>query len=93
MAAIDGTITYTSSEYRPCLVSGKKAIFHRWEDMAEVVGESLLRGGTPGGQLRRVMGIVEDEYGCIAEVYPSRIKFLDSGRLFREIAFPDGEAK
>lgn len=33
MAALDGTITMTSSEYRPCEVGGKKALFHRWAEI------------------------------------------------------------
>lgn len=30
MGALDGTITMTYNEYRPCEVDGKKALFHRW---------------------------------------------------------------
>lgn len=37
MAALDGTITMTSAEYRPCYVNDKKALFHRWIDKEEVV--------------------------------------------------------
>lgn len=88
MAGIDGTITFATAEYRPCLVNGRKAIFHRWADKAEIVGESPLLGGHAAGQIWGVFGIVENEDGYIAEVYPSRIKFLDSSRLFNEIEFP-----
>lgn len=31
MAGIDGKITFETSEYRPCLVNGRKALFHKWE--------------------------------------------------------------
>lgn len=60
---------------RPCFVDGKRALFHRWEDRAELVGESLLRGGHPGGQFWAVFGIVELEDGTVKEVYPSGIQF------------------
>ena len=60
---------------RPCFVDGKRALFHRWEDKAELVGESLLRGGHRGGQRRAVVGIVEFEDGTVKEVYPSDIQF------------------
>lgn len=61
---------------RPCFVDGKRALFHRWTDHAEVVCESPLRGGHPGGQLWITFGIVEFEDGTIQEVYPSRIHFV-----------------
>lgn len=37
MAALDGTITMTSAEYRPCYVNDKKALFHKWTDKEEVM--------------------------------------------------------
>lgn len=37
MAAMDGTITMTTAEYRPCYVNEKKALFHRWIDKDEVL--------------------------------------------------------
>nr|DAW37521.1 MAG TPA: SEA domain [Caudoviricetes sp.] len=35
MASLDGTLTITNSEYRPCVVDRKKAMFHRWESLLE----------------------------------------------------------
>lgn len=32
MAGLDGTITITNSEYRPCIVDERKALFHKWCD-------------------------------------------------------------
>lgn len=61
---------------RPCFVDGKRALFHRWVDHANVVDESLLRGGHPGGQLWTVFGIVEFEDGTVKETYPSKIQFV-----------------
>lgn len=65
------------SELRPCLVKGKKYLFHRWADRRWVVGPSSLRGGHPGGECAEVFAIVEDEEGQVLEFYPSQIKFLD----------------
>lgn len=30
MAGLDGTITVSNSQYRPCVVADKKALFHNW---------------------------------------------------------------
>lgn len=30
MAGLNGTITISTGEYRPCIVDGSKALFHRW---------------------------------------------------------------
>ena len=75
MASAGITISY---KVRPCLVSGKKALFHKWADKAEVLGESLLRGGHPAGQLWLVVGIVEYEDGCVREAMPNQIQFIDN---------------
>lgn len=72
--------TLKFSEYRPCVVNGKNAIFHRWADKAQTVGESPLRGGHSSGQVWLVVGIVEYEDGTVHEAYPYEIKFLD-GKL------------
>lgn len=34
-------ITISSSEYRPCIVDGKKALFHKWNDFANTVGQEI----------------------------------------------------
>ena len=94
MAELGGTITIKTGEYRPCLVEGKKALFHRWSVKAEVVGESPLRGGHSAGQLMLTVGIVEFEDGTIREYCPHQIKFLDSRGLFSELAWDSkGESK
>lgn len=64
-------------ELRPCLVKGKKHLFHCWDHRAWTVGESALRGGPSGGQCSRVLAVVEDEYGQVHEVYPRDVRFLD----------------
>lgn len=62
---------------RPCLVKGKKHLFHCWDHRAWTVGESALRGGHSGGQCSMVLAVVEDEYGQVHEVYPRDVRFLD----------------
>lgn len=62
---------------RPCLVKGKKHLFHCWDHRAWTVGESALRGGPAGGQCSMVLAVVEDEYGQVHEVYPRDVRFLD----------------
>lgn len=84
MASAGITITY---ERRPCIVKGKKALFHRWADKAQLVGESPLRGGHPGGQLWLVVGIIEYEDGCVHEAYPDEIRFIDNP--MERYAWPD----
>lgn len=78
---------FTYSEYRLCLVNGKKALFHRWEDRAQTVPVSLLRGGHSAGQVWAVLGIVECEDGTVLEAYPCEITFIDDE--FKKYAFPE----
>ena len=63
-------------ELRLCEVDGEVGYFHTWEQWSEVVGESLLRGGHPGGQIGQVFGIVEFQDG-VRRVDPAKIKFRD----------------
>ena len=62
---------------RPCLVKGKRHLFHCWDHRAWTVGGSALRGGPSGGQCSMVLAVVEDEYGQVHEVYPRDVRFLD----------------
>lgn len=73
------------TEYRPCWVRGKKAIFHRWENTAR---PQLPRGEQPSEtaryyQYRCTKAIVEYEDGTVDRVWPTDIQFAD-GDLFRE---------
>lgn len=74
MAKADFTIRTT--EYRPCRVEGKRALFHRWEDRAEIVQPSPMVGGHPGGALKWTVAIVEYEDGMVAEVLPEDVQFV-----------------
>ena len=70
-------VVIKTSEYRPCIVNGKKALFHRWNEYINVVKES-----------KYIFGMVEYEDGTVEEVAPHLIKFLDHN-LFNEINFND----
>ena len=59
-----------------------KALFHCWSYRSEVVGESPLRGGHPGGQISATFALVEYEDGTIHEVEPQNIRFVD-GRIYQ----------
>lgn len=54
-----------------------KALFHCWSYRSELVGESPLRGGHPGGQISDTFGLVEYEDGTMHEVKPQNIRFVD----------------
>ena len=93
MASLDGTLTITNSEYRPCVVDEKRAMFHRWEQRADVVDASPLRGGHPGGQYWITLGIVEYEDRTVDEVLPYKIRFLDSKGLFAQYPFENSNGE
>lgn len=65
MPALDGTITFATSEYRPCLVKGQHALFHRWEDNSEIYAPSVMIGGHGGGdrQIRKMRKILHTRNG------------------------------
>lgn len=68
-------ITIKTSEYRPCIIEGKKALFHRWEEVAKVIPPSPMVGGHNGGIVKMTLGIIELEDGVVTEVYPHKIRF------------------
>lgn len=70
--------------YRPCMVGGRKAIFHKWSHWSEIVEPSLAVGGHPGGVVSGDLATVEFEDGTVTKVYPEKIRFLDSAVLFDE---------
>lgn len=63
MAELNG-ITINTSEYRPCLVHDRKALFHRWSQNIDV-------------EFSNTTGIVEYGNGEVQEVRPENIRFLD----------------
>lgn len=64
-----------SIQYRPCLINGRKALFHKWEHKSIVIPPSPLRGGHSGGVEAYDLAIVEYEDGTVGEVIPSSIQF------------------
>lgn len=92
MASLNTTITVTSSENRPCLVDGKRAIFLKWEEMEDMIGACPLVGGSSKSSNRtfkRTFAMVEFEDGSVERVCISDLKFLDSAERFKEIAWGD----
>ena len=55
-------IVIRTTEYRPCYVAGRKALFHRWEDY--------------GDQFKKTLAIVEFEDGTVDAVNPKLLKFV-----------------
>lgn len=87
MGSLDGSITFKTAEYRACLADGKKALFHRWTQVSEIVPPALTVGGHNGGVVSGTLALVEYENGEVAEVLPKRIKFLDGKEMFEECCF------
>lgn len=79
-------------ETRHCYVDGRKAIWHRWVDVAEIVPPSIAIGGHGGGVVKDTLALVEYENGKVAKVDTRYFKFADHG-AFREIAWEDGKAE
>lgn len=81
------------AERRPCMVNGRRAMFHRWADSARPVTprdleEEEMYG--PRYQLYSVHGIVEFEDGTVQRVWPSDIRFIDGGD-FADYVWPEEE--
>lgn len=77
-------------ELRPCLVNGKKALFHRWEEYSTVIEPSIMVGGHNGGEIKLVYGIIEDEKGQVGRVHPTAIQFTDN--KIQDYVFPAGSS-
>ena len=80
---------------RLCIANGKRAMFHCWEQVSEVIPPSPMRNGHQGGTVRHTVGIVEYEDGNVERLQPEEIFFLDSRKLFAkaEREFEKWEAK
>lgn len=77
MSIMDATLS-VEAELRPCLVDGKRALWHEWTTRWEIVPPSIMTGGHGGGQVSASFALVEYEDGTVEEVYPSRVRFLDT---------------
>lgn len=80
-----GDMKIVSNEYRPCIVNEKRALFHRWIDIAYTVGAEMTVWGKAAGQVKDTLGIVEYEDGTVNTVKPGEIQFCDD--KIREYAF------
>lgn len=76
MASVNNTVTI-QNQLRPCIVGGKKALFHCWEHYSNVVEASPLIGGAPVGTISCVYAIVEYENGHMMRVHPYNVKFCN----------------
>lgn len=63
--------------FRPCRYEDENYIFHCFEQWSNVIGESPMIGGHPGGQISKLFAIIEDEKGNIYRVSPTMITFTD----------------
>lgn len=88
MAGLNGTITVEWG-LRPCIVDGKKGLFHCWENYADTIAPSPMVGGSPGGQYSRMFALVELESGNVIRADSSKVQFVDNP--FADYAFPESE--
>ena len=94
MAAIEGKITMTTCEGRPCWVKGRRAIFHRWTDSARPVKPANNDQDTDERMQKwSVHGLVEYEDGCMERHWPNEIRFADSVEKFDAISWDALEAR
>lgn len=66
-----------STELRPCMINGKKALFHLWIKKKDIVMQSEY-----------VDGLVEFIDGTVEEIKSERIRFCDS--KIKEYSFEEG---
>lgn len=74
---------------RRCTADGRKAIFHRWRDVSQIVPPSPMMGGHGGGVVRDTFAIVEYEDGSIWSIAPERTKqfqrYVNNRIIFRTV--------
>ena len=77
-------------DFRPCMVNGRRAIFHRWADSARPVAPRGVEENETAQryQLHSVFGIVEYEDGTVDRVWPYEIQFIDHSE-FDAYAWPE----
>lgn len=66
-----------SAELRPCIVNGKKALFHLWIKKKDIVMQSEY-----------INGLVEFIDGTVEEIRADKIRFCDS--KIKEYCFEEG---
>lgn len=70
---------------RPCLVRGKKALFHQWIESKYFIEPSSLIGEIIGGQICINYAVVEYADGSLSVCKPENIVFLED--VFSEYSF------
>ena len=69
-----GEITIKTTEYRPCYVDGKKALFHRWEEKENLIIKHDGRFGIKPEVIARKMrenasiGILDTNYSSLDHI-------------------------
>lgn len=81
------------NELRPCKVTGitRKALWHKWVDVREIVPPSLLNGGHGGGVIADTFGLIEFDDGFTKLISVGKIRFLDSRHKFDSFDFTEEE--
>lgn len=59
-------------------IEERKALFHGWSTIAQLVDASPMIGGHPGGTISDTFAIVEYMDGKVERVRPEQIQFLDT---------------
>ena len=70
---------------RLCMAGGKKAVFHCWNQISEMIEPSPLRNGHTGGIIKHPVGIIEYEDGTVESVPDVTIVFYDTKKLFSKL--------
>lgn len=65
------------NKLRLCRVKGEIGYFHTWEHYMDVIGQSPMVGGHPGGQISYAHAIVEFPEGVVTRVNIKDIQFID----------------
>lgn len=83
MAKLDSVIRI-ESELRPCIVAGKKYLFHKWINEKNILGNDYP------------LGLIEDDNGQLSRVLYNKIRFVDNKILeycFDETGGDSNESK
>lgn len=59
-------------------IEERKALFHGWSTIVQLVDASPMIGGHPGGTVADTLAIVEYMDGKVERVLPEQIQFLDT---------------
>lgn len=77
------------TELRPCMVGDRKALFHTWSHISQIVPPSVMVGGHSGGVVADTYALVEFEDGSVKRCEVGEVKFLES--KINEYCFAESE--